>query len=124
MTKNTHLIGNKGENLAAKFLEERGLKIIERNFRTRFGEIDIICKDRNIIVFVEVKAKNTCNFGKPFEMVTQKKQHKLIRTAQNYLTEKGINLEKNDWRIDIISIQKGENTILWLKNAVNDDNLF
>ncbi len=119
--KNTHLIGNKGEDLACEFLREKKLKIVERNFRTRFGEIDIICKDRKMIVFVEVKAKNTDNFGRPYEMVTDKKKQKIIATAKNYLMESKLNPEKCDWRIDIISISKGKE-IKWLKNAVTEDN--
>ncbi len=118
---NTHIIGQSGEELACEFLVENKLKVIARNFRTRFGEIDIICKDRKMIVFVEVKAKNTDNYGKPYEMVTNRKKRKLIATAKNYLIENKTDPEKTDWRIDIISISKGKE-IKWLKNAVTEDN--
>ncbi len=121
MTKNTHLIGNEGEETACQFLKDNGIQVVERNFRTRYGELDIICKDGKLLIFVEVKAKNTDNFGKPYEMVTGRKKRKLIATAKNYLLDKGINPEKSDWRIDIISISKGKE-IQWLKNAVTEDN--
>ncbi|MDO8507671.1 MAG: YraN family protein [bacterium] len=117
---NTHIIGQTAEDMAAEYLIENKLRIIDRNYRTRFGEIDIISKEKKKFVFVEVKAKNTSRFGKPYEMVTAKKQKKLISTAKGYLTEIGLDIEKIDWRIDVISIDYETGTIEWLKNAVED----
>lgn len=117
---NTHIIGQKAENIAADFLITNKIKVIDRNYRTRFGEIDIIAKDKKKFVFVEVKAKNTSRFGKPYEMVTEKKKKKLISTSKRYLMDHGFEIEKDSWRIDVISIDYETGTIEWLKNAVED----
>ncbi len=117
---NTHLIGQSGEELACDFLSDNKLKIVTRNYRTRFGEIDIVAKSGKQLIFVEVKAKNTSRFGKPYEMVTEKKKKKLIVTSKNYLIEQDIDPEKQDWRIDIVSIDYESGHIEWLKNAVED----
>ncbi len=118
---NTHIIGQEAEKIAADFLIANKLKVVDRNYRTRFGEIDIIAKDKKSFVFVEVKAKQTSRFGKPYEMVTAKKEKKLIATSKNYLLEKRFDLEAADWRIDVISIDYETGQIEWLKNAVFDE---
>jgi len=73
MKSNNKVTGNKGEELAAGYLSKKGYKIIERNFRTRFGEIDIVCWDGETLVFVEVKTKIGHDFGEPEEMVNKGK---------------------------------------------------
>ena len=115
-------VGSAGEKLACKFLEEQGLKIIERNCRTRFGEIDIIASDGDIFFFVEVKTKSSKYFGEPFEMVNQKKKRKLIRLCQSFLQSKEIC--DPPFRIDIISVMiDGEKAkIRHYKNAIVKDN--
>lgn len=118
---NTHLIGQTAEDIAAEYLTENKLRIIDRNYRTRFGEIDIIAQNKKEFIFVEVKAKNTSRFGKPYEMVTGRKKKKLISTAKGYLTEINLDIEKIDWRIDVISIDYESGQIEWLKNAVQDE---
>lgn len=117
---NTHIIGQKAEDVAADFLITNKIKVVDRNYRTRFGEIDIVAKDRKSFVFVEVKAKQTSRFGKPYEMVTAKKEKKLIATSKNYLIEHKIDPEAADWRIDVVSIDYETGQIEWLKNAVED----
>jgi len=77
--------GRIGEEQATKFLQEIGYKIIKRNFKTKIGEIDIIAKDFDRIVFVEVKKKETSRFGMPREMVTIKKQNTIKKVAELYL---------------------------------------
>ncbi len=96
-------IGKIGEEQAKIFLENNSYKVLERNFRTRYGEIDIIVEDKttNEIVFVEVKTRKTINYGLPEEAVNHKKQQKIKRTALEYLIENRI--QKN-WRIDVVSI--------------------
>jgi len=96
-------VGQKGEDLAVKFLRKKGYKIIERNFRAdRFGEIDIIAKDKNEFVFVEVKTKTDDQFGSPEEEFTYQKKKKMYRAIQNYLFKKY--LTNQDWRADLIAI--------------------
>lgn len=79
--------GIDAEGLAAAFLERKGYKIIERNIRYPFGELDIIARDKEICVFVEVKHRRTLTMGGPLEVVTKSKQQKIIKAAQAYLQQ-------------------------------------
>ncbi len=92
-----------GEDAACKFLQKLGYKIIDRNFRQGYGEIDIIAVHDNTLVFVEVKTRSSDNFGTPFEAITPWKLKPLIRTAQFYKqTHKGL---PDEMRIDAIGIK-------------------
>lgn len=93
--------GNESEEKAARFLEEAGMKILERQYRTRFGEIDLIAKDGDEIVFVEVKARKSSAFGYPEESVTAKKLEKIARVADQYLAGRG----DVPRRIDVVAIE-------------------
>lgn len=84
MLTNKQIAGAKGEDLAVLFLRKKGYKIIERNFRVRGGEIDIIAIDDDTLVFIEVKARSTTEFGSPLEAITYWKLKSLIKTAQVY----------------------------------------
>ena len=77
--------GIAAETAAAKYLKKKGNKIIERNFKTKFGEIDIIAKDKDTIAFIEVKARKNQNFGSPKESITYTKKKKLSKSALFYL---------------------------------------
>ena len=77
-------LGTKGEELAAEYLEKKGYRLVERKWRCRQGEIDLIFQDGETLVLVEVKAKSTENFGSPEDMVNARKQHKLQLLAQLY----------------------------------------
>lgn len=96
------VIGQQGEKLAAEFLKQKGIDVLEFNFYTRYGEIDIIAKDKDEYVFVEVKTRRSKKHGEPQESITKFKQRNLIRTAQVYLQK--YNLEEIDWRIDVVAI--------------------
>lgn len=91
-----------GEELASKFLKKQGYKIVEKNFRTSLGEIDIIALDRGTITFVEVKTRKSTVFGSPQEAVGLKKQKKISQVASIYLNQKKLNAEKA--RFDIVAI--------------------
>ena len=82
---NTKETGDFGETEVCKTLISRGYKILERNFRSRLGEIDIIAKDGDCIVFIEVKTRKNNVFGNASEYVTYSKQKKIIKTAKYYL---------------------------------------
>lgn len=84
MLKSKTSKGKLGEELAAKFLIKNGYKIIERNFHSRVGEIDIIAKDSDTLVFVEVKTRWSKKFGLPAESVTGRKLKSIIKTGQYY----------------------------------------
>lgn len=97
-----HEIGKTGEDLAVKYLEQVGYKVIERNFECRQGEIDIIAIDGNEIVFLEVKTRTNIKYGKPIEAVNQTKQKHLTKAVKYYLYSR--HLEDEFVRIDVIEI--------------------
>lgn len=82
-------IGNRGEAAACRYLKKNGYKIVRRNYRKPYGEIDIIAKKDDALCFVEVKTRQSIDFGLPCEFVTQSKQQKIIRTAYTYIQETG-----------------------------------
>lgn len=99
-------LGVLGEEQAVKYLLKNKYKILETNFKTMFGEIDIIAKIKNVIVFVEVKTRNNLKFGFPCESVTQNKQHKIKMVAEFFLIKN--KLLKNEIRFDVIEILNSE----------------
>ncbi|MBE6023644.1 MAG: YraN family protein [Cellulosilyticum sp.] len=99
---NKRTIGNQYEEMAKSYLLEQGYSIICQNFRSRFGEIDIIAWDHEYIVFIEVKYRKTKKFGYPREAVTYQKRRHILRTAQYFLlTQIGKELS---CRFDVIEI--------------------
>lgn len=95
-------LGKFGEGKACEFLKDEGYTIIERNFKTRFGEIDIIAKENNCLAFIEVKTRSNLNFGLPEEAITQAKRAHLIKSAYNYLAS---NKSRYDsLRFDVVSV--------------------
>lgn len=117
--------GQFGEDTAANFLEEeKGFDILARNFRSKIGEIDIVARDKNTLVFVEVKAKDGVSQGTPEEMVNTKKQKQLVRAALSYILEE--ELGDIDWRIDVVAIEFSPDNevkrINYIKNAVMGEN--
>lgn len=100
---NTKILGNEGEELACKYLEEKGYKILERNKHySRFCELDIIAQDKKTIVFVEVKARKNTAFGTPEEAITKTKYDNIKKGASFYLAEHKV----RNFRIDVVSIIK------------------
>lgn len=97
--------GKEGEKLAAEYLQEKDYQIVEKNYRYKRGEIDLIVQKDNLLVFVEVKARTNAGYGHPEEAVNVKKEEMIIKTADQYLIEK-------NWqgliRFDIISIFFGK----------------
>lgn len=95
------LIGQQVEDLAAQYLSQRGLHVLEKNFQCKAGEIDLVCHIANRLVFVEVRYRHTSEFGHPLETVTRTKQMKLIRAAQYYLQR--FRNTPPDCRFDVLS---------------------
>lgn len=102
MTISTTQLGRKGEDLAAAFLTQRGYRILERNYRNRLGEIDIIALHRDTVCFIEVKARSSDDLGTPLEAITIYKQRKIIKVALTYLKFKG--LYDALARFDVVSV--------------------
>lgn len=100
-------LGREGEEIAARYLQKLGFKIIDRNFRGRNTELDIVALHNNVLVFVEVKTRTSDKFGTPFEQIAFWKLKSLIKAAQFYkLTHKNL---PEEMRIDAISIQYSAN---------------
>jgi len=110
-------LGIKGEILAVKFLKGKGYQILRMNYKTPIGEIDIIAKDGNTLVFVEVKTRTDDFFGYPYEAVNERKKKKLRNVALLYLKKLSKELPV---RFDILSIlyrEKGKKEIEHIKDA-------
>ena len=90
MTKERQELGIAGEEVAFGFLKKKGYRILERNYKTPLGEIDIIAQDRDCLVFVEVKSLSDTSYILPQEMLNKKKQEQIIRVALSYLKAKGL----------------------------------
>jgi len=100
-------LGKEGEDIAVRFLKKNKYKILEKNFRTPLGEIDIIARDGDTLVFVEVKTRENPLFGEPFESVNYHKKRKLIKVASLYLKRLR---DIPPCRFDVISITFKDNT--------------
>lgn len=93
--------GKKGEDLAADFLQNEGLQILERNWKNRFEEIDIVALEDDLLVIVEVKTRSSLAFGKPEESVGLRKQRLLVNAAEAYIKKHNSDRET---RFDIVSV--------------------
>lgn len=104
-----HIIGKEGEEIATEFLENKGYKMLDRNFLTRHGEIDIIAKDNEEYVFIEVKSRKNKKYGEPIDAI-DKNKIKHLKSAINYYLY--INkLENKFIRIDVIEVKYLQNKI-------------
>ena len=97
-----HRLGERGEALAWNFLRKQGYSILEKNYRTRFGEVDVVAQKQGVLIFLEVKTRRDSRFGLPSEAVDWKKRRKLGQVAEAYLIAKG--LENRPARFDILSV--------------------
>ncbi len=97
--------GRRGEDAACAELQRRGYVIVERNFRTRFGELDVIARDGAVLVFVEVRARSSGSFGHPLESVTWQKQRRVSRMAASYLFAR--RLADVPCRFDVAAVTPG-----------------
>lgn len=95
-----------GEHLAADYLQKQGYTILESNARTAYGEIDLIARQQNVTVFVEVKTRSSSAFGPPEAAITPRKREHLLASAQAYL-QAHPQLD-GDWRVDVIAIQRNQ----------------
>lgn len=113
--------GNTGaaaEQLAAAFLQRQGLKLVEANYRCRFGEIDLICNDQNTLVFVEVRLRGNETFGGAAASITAGKQRKLVLTARHYLQRLRA---APACRFDVVLLRGlRDNDIEWIRNAFGE----
>lgn len=97
--------GRQGEQLATEYLEKHGYRIVEKNYKNCFGEIDIIAKECGTLVFIEVKMRNLISYGHPVLAVDIRKQTKISKTAAGYIADK--RCDNVPCRFDVVSIYKG-----------------
>ena len=107
--------GDLGEDIACRYLLSKGAKILESNYKIKTGEIDIITKLENEIVFVEVKSRSNIKYGYPSEAVSYKKIKKIIGTAKYYILQN--NLYNAPIRFDVIEVYLNENKVNHIVNA-------
>ena len=123
---NRQEVGRLGEKAARKFLKKRGYRIRETGFRCPHGEIDIVARQKDCLVFVEVRTKSSLGFGSPEESITQAKKKKLIASALTYTSthQKLPSL----WRIDVVAIELDDRgktrRIELIENAIERDPRF
>jgi putative endonuclease len=111
-------LGAWGEETAARFLTGKGYRIVDRNWHAPEGELDLVARQAQTLVFVEVKARRGHEFGLPEESVTPAKQRKLRKTAWAYLQSH--DLSEVDWRIDVVAIDQGrDGGVARLEHYVN-----
>lgn len=119
MSKNqgSHIeTGKAAEDLALTYLTNKGLKLVERNYSCRRGEIDLIMEDNRTLIFIEVRYRKTNTYGSALESITPQKQAKLITCASHYLTQQKIN---KPTRFDAIAVSPGRDTMTveWVPDA-------
>ena len=108
--------GREAEARAWQYLQERGLRLLQRNYRSRRGEIDLVLQDRDSLVFVEVRYRRQPRFGSGAESVDRHKQSRLIACAQHYLqTNPG--MARQPCRFDVVSVSGSDEPIEWIRNA-------
>lgn len=114
---NNKFLGGIGEKAAAEYLESQGYRIIERNYKCKLGEIDIIAADKDTVVFVEVKTRSSNTFGQPGEAVNYHKQKKIVRTALSYISNKKL----FNWmsRFDVVEVITDNDRIIDI-NLIRD----
>ena len=110
MTKNTVAVGASAETAATRLLLERGYRIVERNFRCKVGELDLIARDRGVLVFVEVRSRADAEHGHAAEMVDAHKQRQVARVAECYLAMR--DPDYSEVRFDVVAITGGETELI------------
>ena len=103
----SRILGQRGEHLAARWLERKGYRILARNFRVRGGEGDLVCRDGDCLVFVEVKTRTAGGLGYPEDAVQREKQRRLLRAVNLYLVQ--LPQPPAQYRIDVVSIERFPN---------------
>lgn len=117
---NKRVQGEYFENLALKFLEEKGFQLIEKNYYSHFGEIDLILKKDNLIIFVEVKERSNQKFGNGFEAISRKKLKKIFLSAKEFIVAK--KLQNFNIRFDAIAFDENDKCY-WIENILWGDEI-
>lgn len=105
--------GDEAEQQALCHLRKQGLKLIDKNYRCQYGEIDLIMEEKQTLVIVEVRYRQSAKYGGALESVTPQKQSRIIKTAEHYIMNRSI---AGPIRFDVVALS-GDNAINWIKNA-------
>lgn len=116
----TQQTGQLAEEKALEYLTAKGLKLVTRNYSCRLGEIDLIMRDKNYLVFIEVRSRINTRFGGGVGSITYAKRQKIIKTTSHYMIKNQLH-DKFPLRFDVISIDGGAGAITWLKDAFGAD---
>ena len=117
MPSPTQKIGSLAEKFARHYLESRGLTFVEENFHCRLGEIDLIMREQELLVFIEVRLRDNDDYGGSLYSVTLSKQKKLIRTATFYLQKHRL-YNSQSCRFDVVALEReGSQKLKWIKDA-------
>lgn len=111
-------LGELGEEIACKYIQSKGMLLLQKNFSCKAGEIDIIAKDKENIVFIEVKTRTSDKYGKPSEAVSIAKQRKIVKTALWYMSQK--HLFDYMSRFDVIELLQDSEAALFKINYIKD----
>lgn len=106
--------GEEAEELAARYLAGHGLVVEARNYRTRFGEVDIVARDAGTLVFVEVRARKWAAFGGAGESIDARKQRRIVAAARHYLARLGT---EPNCRFDVVTVQGAGTAPAWIRGA-------
>ena len=111
-------VGRIAEDLALEYLQKHNLTLLERNFRSPLGEIDLIMRDKNTIIFCEVRSRKNKHFLDPIETIDYRKRNKIIKTSQFFI-QRTLSSNKFDFRFDVITLTGRDNNskIEWFKDA-------
>ncbi|WP_440906026.1 YraN family protein [Catenovulum sp. SX2] len=114
---NKRQIGEQYEQAAANLLAKQGIICIARNFNCKMGEIDLICRDNNCFVFVEVRFRQQNNYGSAAATVSYAKQRKVQKAAMFFLKQQGLNIHHTEMRFDVVSFDFDVSQPNWIKSA-------
>ncbi|MFQ5656204.1 MAG: YraN family protein [Candidatus Methylomirabilales bacterium] len=117
-------VGIEGEGVARRFLEGLGFRIVEENFTSPLGEVDLIAQEADVLVFVEVKTRRSTRFGTPAEAVHPRKQRQILRVAEAYMRERRLRVP---CRVDVVTVefdpQESQPRVELIRNAVQGNGL-
>ena len=111
------LLGKFAEGRAEAHLKAHGLRLVARNVRSRFGEIDLIMRDAEVLVFVEVRSRSRSDFGSAADSITPAKQRRIVLAAREYLARQPAHLH---CRFDVVTLDGKRNIPVWIRNAFGD----